>query len=69
MLAAALIDGSLFSGTKSVEVETPALKAAVHIQDMYAGVFPHVAKMLDLELTGVPKKLESLIFQHHSHRF
>ena len=28
MIAEALIDGSRFSGTKSVEVETPALKAA-----------------------------------------
>ena len=28
MLAEALIDGSQFSGSKSVEVETPALKAA-----------------------------------------
>ena len=28
ILAEALIDGSPFTGTKSVEVETPALKAA-----------------------------------------
>ena len=28
MIAEALIDGSQFSGTKSVKVETPALKAA-----------------------------------------
>ena len=60
MIAEALIDGSRFSGTKSVEVETPAVKAAadderfVLIGEMYAGVFPHVAKMLDLELTRYP---------------
>ena len=60
MIAEALIDGSRFSGTKSVEVETPALKAAadderfVLVGEMYAGVFPHVAKMLDLELTRYP---------------
>ena len=67
MLAEVRIDGSQFSGTKSVEVETPALKAAaddewfelVTLEEctaLYAGVFPHFAKMLDLELTKYPKK-------------
>ena len=63
MIAEALIDGSLLSGTKSVEVETPALMAAaddelfVLVGEMYAGVFPHVARMLDLELTRYPTNL------------
>ena len=67
MLAEVMIDGSQFSGTKSVEVETPALKAAaddewfelVTLEEctaLYAGVFPHFAKLLDLELTKYPKK-------------
>ena len=61
VLAAVLIDGSRFSGTKSVELETPALKAAadderfVLVGEMYSGIFPHVAKMLDIELTRYPK--------------
>ena len=74
--AAALIDhpGSRFSGTKSVEIETPALKAAadnerfVLVGEIYAGVFPRVAKMPDLELTRYPKKLGSLHCQLLGHR-
>ena len=60
IIAEALIDSSQFSGTKSVEVETPALKAAaddersVLVGEMYTRVFPHVAKMLDFERTRYP---------------
>ena len=47
IIAEALIDGSWFSGIKSVEVATPALKAAADderfllVGEMYSGVFPH----------------------------
>ena len=62
MLAAALIDGCQFSGTKSVEVDTPAQKAAAD-EELFVLVgnvgrsFFTRCKMLDLVLTRYPKDL------------
>ena len=72
MLAEALIDGSLFgaiSGTKSVGVETPALKAAsddewlVLVGEMHTGFFHMLPKCQTLSSLGIPKNSNPTLYR------